>query len=144
MNNNSSMDHNSHCYTKDCAEKRKDMKVHVNAVQMIYSIQKEIADTIHWADKLVEFGVKTKELIYDDLVYASDETKLATLKGLIKFIYPGENIQASLSYVKNSKSEVTTDYDHSKSIENYEEFEIALRNTPYHKYLHTGNISNLF
>ena len=51
---------------------------------------------------------------------------------LYVFIYMQEEEET-----QNQKSQQN---DHSKLIENYEEFEIALRNTPYYKYLHTGNV----
>ena len=132
----------SHCKTKECVDRHKNIRVQVNITRMLEHMHRSINEHAERNMQLTRFGIRFIDVYYDDLIYAADERRLSTLQSLIDFIYPNEGIIGTLSNLDSSQIEITTEYDHSKLILNFDEVVEALRGTSFEKYIHVGPAPN--
>lgn len=125
-----------HCETKDCAEEQKNVKVEINTKDLISRLQELDFYYVKVKYFLQLYKVRHIRITYEDITYKSDDYKLKLAKTILKFIDKNNNYNPTKADFASSLL-ITSDYDHSKVIKNFEQVKSTLLGTPYYGLIHT-------
>lgn len=127
-----------HCKVGDttCVETYQNTKVDIDIEAAIAEVRFELNQTNHLREKIRNFGVRFTELTYEQLVYGSEQERLAHLQRVADFFLPPSSRRKVVMKDFETGIEMTGSYNQSQFVRNYDELHKAFESTPFKHLLH--------